>query len=129
LLDDQWRAYNIIDWHLQQFVTGRCPDQLHMIIPGEGSVGKSRTIQTITENFARRGIQGMLVKVAYTGIAASVIDGKTLHNICMILLNGGKQSAQTMKRLEEYWQDKSYLIIDEMLMVSQALLAKVSNII
>ncbi|KIN94228.1 hypothetical protein M404DRAFT_35282 [Pisolithus tinctorius Marx 270] len=118
LLDDQQQAYNIIDWHLQQFVMGRCLDQLHMTIPREGSVGKLRTIQTITENFAHRGIQGMLVKVAYTGIAASVIDGKTLHNICMILLNGGKQSAQMMKRLEEYWQDKSYLIIDEMSMVS-----------
>ncbi|KIN95181.1 hypothetical protein M404DRAFT_61517, partial [Pisolithus tinctorius Marx 270] len=129
LLDNQQRAYDIIDWHLQQFVSGHCLDQLHMIIPGEGGVGKSKTIQTISENFAWRGIGGMLVKAVYTGIAASVIDGKTLHNIGMIPLNGGKQSAQTMKKLEDYWHDKSYLIIDEMSMLSRPFLAKLSNII
>ncbi|KIO04588.1 hypothetical protein M404DRAFT_142574 [Pisolithus tinctorius Marx 270] len=81
LLDDQWRAYDIIDWHLQQFISGWCLDQLCMIIPGEGGGGKSKTIQMITENFVWQGVGGMLVKATYTGIAASVIDGKTLHNI------------------------------------------------
>ncbi|KIO11182.1 hypothetical protein M404DRAFT_20672 [Pisolithus tinctorius Marx 270] len=88
LLVDQRRAYDIIEWHLQQFVAGRCPDQLRMIIPGEGGVGKSKTIQTITDNFYRHGIGGMLVKAAYTGIAASVIDGKTLHNIAVLPFGG-----------------------------------------
>ncbi|KIN94791.1 hypothetical protein M404DRAFT_98806, partial [Pisolithus tinctorius Marx 270] len=127
LLEDQRRAYDIIDWHLQQLMAGRCPDQLRMIIPGEGGVGKLKTIQTITENFVRRGIERILVKAAYTGIAASVIDGKTLHNIGNVTHR--KQSAQTMKRLEEYWHDKHYLIIDEMSMVSRPFLAKLSHII
>ncbi|KIN94128.1 hypothetical protein M404DRAFT_169106, partial [Pisolithus tinctorius Marx 270] len=129
LLEDQQQAYDIIDWHLQQLMAGRCPDQLRMIIPGEGGVGKSKTIQMITENFVWRGIERILVKSAYTGIAASVIDGKTLHNIGMIPLRGGKQSAQTMKRLERYWHDKCYLIIDEMSMVSRPFLAKLSQIL
>ncbi|KAI6002446.1 hypothetical protein F5J12DRAFT_894213 [Pisolithus orientalis] len=38
LLEDQQHTYNIIEWHLQQFVSGRCPDQLHMIIPSKGGV-------------------------------------------------------------------------------------------
>ncbi|KAF8443783.1 hypothetical protein L210DRAFT_3334866, partial [Boletus edulis BED1] len=58
--------------------------QLLMLIPGEGGVGKSKTIQTITQNFRRRGASHLLVKSAYTGIAASLIDGKTLHVICQI---------------------------------------------
>ncbi|KIN97096.1 hypothetical protein M404DRAFT_57923, partial [Pisolithus tinctorius Marx 270] len=129
LLEDQRQAYDIIDWHLQQFVTGGCPDQLHMIIPGEDGVGKSKMIQTIMDNFAHRGVSGMLVKVVYTGIAALVIDSKTLHNIGMIPLNSGKQSAQTIKKLENFWHEKAYLIIDEMSMLSRPFLAKLSNII
>ncbi|KAF8137246.1 hypothetical protein EV363DRAFT_1138415, partial [Boletus edulis] len=60
------------------------PQQLLMIIPGEGGVGKSKTIQTITENFNRLGASHLLAKSAYTGIAASIIDGKTLHVIGQI---------------------------------------------
>ena len=129
LLEDQRRAYNIVDWHLQKMLSGLNPPQLHMIIPGEGGVGKSKTIQTITDNFVSHGAGSMLVKSAYTGIAASVIDGKTLHVIGMIPINGGKQSAVTMKVLEEYWIDKHYLIIDEISMVSREFFAKLSNVI
>jgi len=118
LLDDQCRAYDIIDWHLQQYLCGKCPQQMRMIIPGEAGVGKSKTIQTITDDFVDRGVGHILVKAAYTGLAASIIDGKTLHHIAMLLLHGGKQSAKTMKALEAYWRDKHYLIIDEMSMVS-----------
>jgi len=129
LLEDQRRTYDIVDWHLQKFLSGFNPPQLRMVIPGEGGVGKSKTIQTITDNFVSRGVAGMLVKSAYTGIAASVIDGKTLHVIAMIPINGGKQSAVTMKALEDYWNDKHYLIIDEISMVSREFFAKLSNII
>ena len=129
LLEDQHRAYNIVDWHLQKLLSGFNPPQLRMVIPGEGEVGKSKTIQTITDNFVSRGVGGMLVKSAYTGIAASVIDGKTLHVIAMIPINGGKQLAITMKALEDYWKDKHYLIIDEISMVSRKFFAKLSNII
>ena len=129
LLEDQCRAYDIVDWHLQEFLSGVKPPQLCMIIPGEGGVGKSKTIQTITDNFVSCGAAHMLVKSVYTGIAASVIDGKTLHVIGMIPINGGKQSAVTMKSLEDYWNNKHYLIIDEISMVSREFFAKLSNII
>ncbi|KAI1785899.1 hypothetical protein LXA43DRAFT_864478, partial [Ganoderma leucocontextum] len=52
---------------------------LHMIIHGEGGTGKSRVIQTVTEAFNSRRSTFLLVKAAYTGIAASLIDGKTTH--------------------------------------------------
>jgi hypothetical protein len=39
------------------------------------------------------------VKGAYTGIAALVIDGRTLHVLAGIPVGGEKQSGQTLKRL------------------------------
>ncbi|KAJ3729825.1 hypothetical protein C8R42DRAFT_549590, partial [Lentinula raphanica] len=55
------------------------PPKLRMIIHGEGGTGKSRVIQTITKMFETKKASSMLLKSAYTGIAASLIDGKTLH--------------------------------------------------
>jgi hypothetical protein len=100
-----------------------------MIIPGEAGVGKSKVIQTITENFRQSGVDQWCVKGAYTGIAASLIDGKTLHVLAGIPIKGRKQSAQTVKKLREFWRTKRYLIIDEMSMLSRSFLAKLCQII
>lgn len=100
-----------------------------MIIPGEAGVGKSKMIQTITENFNAHGVGSILVKAAYTGLAASIIDDKTLHYVAMLPLQGNKQSAQTLKALKSYWQDKHYFIIDEISMVSHEMFMKLSSII
>jgi hypothetical protein len=129
LNDDQRRAYDIVDWHLQDTIKGRKPPQLLMIIPGEGGVGKSKVIQTITENFRLSGVEHWCVKGAYTGIAASLIDGKTLHVLAGIPIKGRKQSAQTIKKLREFWRTKHYLIIDEMSMLSRSFFAKLCQII
>ncbi|KAH7930557.1 hypothetical protein BV22DRAFT_1000524, partial [Leucogyrophana mollusca] len=118
LLKDQRRAYDIINWHLAETLANHNPPQLLMHIPGEGGVGKSKTIQTITENFQCRGVEHILVKAAYTGIAASIIDGKTLHMAALVPMNGREQSAKTSKRLAALWKPKRYLIIDELSMIS-----------
>lgn len=94
---------------------------MRMIILGKVGVGKSKIIQTITENLITRDMGGILVKGAYTGLAASVIDRKTLQ--------GGNQSAQTIKARLIYWRDKHYIIIDETSMESCGLFAKLSSII
>ncbi|KAI6152805.1 hypothetical protein EDD17DRAFT_1490991, partial [Pisolithus thermaeus] len=75
----QRRAYDIVMWHLGQTLSGGRPPPLRMLVHGEGGTGKSRVIQSITECFARRGARHLLVKAAYTGVAASLIDGKTTH--------------------------------------------------
>ena len=129
LNDDQRRAYDILDWHLQESIDGKVPPQLLMFIPGEGGVGKSKLIQTMTRSFESRGKSQWCVKGAYTGIAASLIDGKTLHVLGGIPVRGGKQSAQTLKRLRTFWKDKHYLIIDEVSMLSRCFFAKLSRII
>ena len=103
LNDEQQHAYDIINWHLEETIAGKKPPQLLMNIPGEGGVGKSRLIQTITRNFEEKGVGKLLVKGAYMGIAASLIDGKTLHVLAGIPISGGKKLAQTIKRLCEFW--------------------------
>ncbi|KAI0728096.1 hypothetical protein C8Q72DRAFT_780541, partial [Fomitopsis betulina] len=79
LLLDQRRAYNIITSHLDHTLAGESPRQLLMIMVGEGGTGKSRVIQTVTQYFKVRQAEDLLQKAAYTGIAASLIDGKTTH--------------------------------------------------
>ena len=129
LNDDQRRAYDIVDWHLKETIVGKQPPQLLMVIPGEGGVGKSKVIQIITQNFQKCGKREWWVKGAYTGIAVSLIDGKTLHVLAGIPVRGGKQSAHTMKKLHAFWRTKRYLIIDEVSMLSRAFFAKLSQII
>ena len=129
LNDDQRRAYDIVDWHLRDTIDGNIVPQLLMMIPGEGGVGKSKLIQTITQNFERQKKGYWCVKGAYTGIAASLIDGKTLHVLGGIPVRGGRQSAQTLKKLHDFWSDKRYLIIDEVSMLSRSFLAKLSQVI
>src|SRR6266404_4262873 len=102
------------------------PAQLLMLMPGEGGVGKSQTIQAITKNFCHHNTVDILVKRAYTGIAASLIDGKTLHIIAQIPVNNGKRSQKANKKLTSFWSNKQYLIIDKMLMVACHILMKVS---
>ncbi|KAI9067822.1 hypothetical protein FKP32DRAFT_1563049, partial [Trametes sanguinea] len=79
LRQDQRRAYDIVNWHLDQTLSGAEVPPLRMLLVGEGGTGKSRVIQTITAMFAKKGASHMLAKGAYTGIAASLISGKTLH--------------------------------------------------
>ncbi|KIK80329.1 hypothetical protein PAXRUDRAFT_36220 [Paxillus rubicundulus Ve08.2h10] len=92
LLSDQRHAYDIIDWHLSETLAGCNPPQLLMIIPGEGGVGKSKMIETITQNFKCQGVTHLLTKSVYTGIAASIVDGKTLHVIMQTPVNAHERS-------------------------------------
>ena len=124
LNEEQRRAYDIVDWHLEETIQGKAPPQLLMMIPGEGGVGKSKLIQTVTQNFQQRNIGQWWVKGAYTGIAASLIDGKTLHVLAGIPIRGRRQSAQTLKKLREFWRTRRYLIINEVSMLSRSFFCK-----
>ncbi|KIL62904.1 hypothetical protein M378DRAFT_80562, partial [Amanita muscaria Koide BX008] len=85
---DQARAYDIIIWHLEQTLSAaEGLEPLRMIIYGEGGTGKSRVIQTVSETFVAKGVKHILFKSAYTGVAASLIDGKTTHTLASLSLN------------------------------------------
>ncbi|THU83028.1 hypothetical protein K435DRAFT_690331, partial [Dendrothele bispora CBS 962.96] len=106
LKEDQRRAYDIITWHLDQTLAGRKPPPLRMVLYGEGGTGKSRVIQTVTEYFERHHAKHLLIKAAYTGVAASLIDGKTLHVIGHISVKRSGAftiSDETKRKLQEFW--------------------------
>ena len=128
LKPDQLRAYQIISWHLRETIAGKSPPPLQMILYGEGGTGKSRVIQTVTEAFTRCGVGSMLVKAAYTGVAASLIGGKTTHVIGGLSLNStGAVSDVVKRKLQDFWKNVRYLIIDEYSMLSKSFLKVLSR--
>jgi hypothetical protein len=130
LKPDQFRAYDIIVWHLDQTLAGKEPPPLRMIIHGEGGTGKSKVIQTVTDAFTFREAMALLLKAAYTGVAASIILGKTLHFIGHISVDQSGHihlSDETKAKLQAFWKDFVYLIIDECSMLSKSFLAKLSR--
>ncbi|CCO35593.1 DNA repair and recombination protein pif1,mitochondrial [Rhizoctonia solani AG-1 IB] len=96
---------------------------------GAGGTGKSRVIQTITNEFKRRGCEEKLLKSAYTGIAASLIDGKTTHHIASISVGDSKKvlSVDAKKKLGILWKEVDYLVVDECSMLSKPFLAQLSR--
>ena len=101
LRPDQARAYGIVRWHLDQTLNGADPPPLRMVFYGEGGTGKSRVIQTLTDTFEAKGAKDMLVKAAYTGVAASLVDGKTTHVIASISLHSkGSIRDEAKKKLQ-----------------------------
>ena len=124
---DQFRAYDIITAHLDATLAGQRQPPLRMLIHGEPGTGKSKVIQTATEYFVHRGANFMLQKAAYTGIAASLIDGKTTHTIAMLSPRKVHSiSAKTKGKLQAHWKYIQYLVIDELSMISKSFLAKLS---
>ena len=99
-----------------------------MLILGKGGTGKSKVIQTITEYFAHQGVPHILLKAAYTGVAALIVDGKTTHTIAIVSM--GKHttlSDESKVKLQQFWQHISYLIIDELSMLAKKFLAVLSH--
>lgn len=128
LKPDQLRAYHIVTWHLGKTLRGDNIPPLRMVLYGEGGTGKSRVIQTITEAFAAHGVSHMLMKAAYTGVAASLVDGKTTHVIgCLSLGSKDNVNDATKKKLQDFWRNIRYLVIDEYSMLSKSFLAALSR--
>ena len=128
LKPDQLRAYRIVTWHLGETLCGADIPPLRMVLYGEGGTGKSRVIQTITEAFAAHGVSHMLMKAAYTGVAASLVDGKTTHVIgCLSLGSKADVSDAAKKKLQDFWRNIRYLIIDEYSMISKSFLVTLSR--
>lgn len=128
LLADQRRAFDIINWHLKETLAHRDPPQLLMQIHGEGGTGKSMVIRAVTKFFEAERVGGMLSRSAYTGIAASIIDGKTLHTIAGLPLKGRLPSDATVRRVAALAILRHYLILDEVSMISKPFFARLSAV-
>ena len=131
LKDDQYRAYDIITNHLKETLGGSKPPPLRLVIHGEGGTGKSKVIKTITQFFLCKGVGYMLLKSVYTGIAASLIEGKTTHSIAMISQGKATNTLSDKRKckLQNFWKNYTYLVIDEMSMISKSFLALISHVI
>ena len=128
LRPDQRRAYDIVERHLAQTLRGENHEPLRLLLHGEGGTGKSKVIQTITELFRSKGIEHWLMRAAYTGVAASLIEGKTTHTIGQIGRGHGKpMSEETLQRMALFWQHIDYLILDECSMLRKWFLAALSK--
>lgn len=125
---DQFWAYDIIRWHLEQRLSGEDLPPLHMIVYGKGRTGKSKVIQTVTEAFTCNRAKYMLVKSVYTGVAASLIDGKMTHTLASLsMASDGSLSDKSKLKLQRMWQSKEYLVIDEYSMISKTFFALLSK--
>jgi hypothetical protein len=124
---DQLRAYEIIVWHLDQVLAGKNPPPLRMLLHGEGGTGKSKVIQTVTQAFVDRAVSHWLLKAAYTGVAASLINGKTTHIIGGISIKNGELSDEAKANLQKFWQHFRYLILDETSMLAKEFFALLSR--
>ena len=124
---DQYCTYDIVTWHLDKVLSGERPPPLWQVIHGEGGTGKSKVIQTVTKHFVAHRARYMLIKSAYTGIAASIIEGKTTHTITMISRHNQSRplSDESRWKLQGY----TYLIINEISMISKSFFAQLSRFI
>ena len=70
----------------------------------------------------------MLIKAAYTGVTASLIDGKTTHVIISLSLHSkGLVKDEAKKKLQEFWWEVCYLVINKFSMLSRPFLATLSR--
>jgi hypothetical protein len=63
----------------------------------------------------------------HIGIAASLIQGKTTHQVGCISVNGKPLSNQGKAKLARIWKDIQYLILDEFSMLSRTFFAQLSE--
>lgn len=126
LNDAQYRAFDIVARQMELRLNGHHPPPLRMRLTGCPGTGKSKVIETITKAMKRWGLDDRMLRAAYTGIAASAIDGQTIHSI---LCAQGTHippdiSESRRKKLQALWDNKVLLIIDEDSMINKTLLSK-----
>lgn len=131
LFEEQRRAFDIVNDQVRRCMRGMDPEPLLMVVSGEGGVGKSKVIQTITSLFESLNVKHWLRKAAYTGVAASLIEGQTLHTLTSMPRSGraADQSAETIARLARTLGEAKFLIVDEVSMVASSFFAEMDTVI
>lgn len=133
---DQLRAHNIVAKHLSLFLHGAGEDQLLMYVTGAGGTGKTVLIKRIMKTFVNAGAEHLLATTATTGIAATPINGQTLHSWAGIPINpllGDNwmmaASNDNQEKRKRNMEGRRYLIIDEVSMMTTELLALLSQVL
>lgn len=117
---EQAMAVHIVSNHFLQ----SSPDQLLMYIAGVGGTGKSYVIKALDNIFSAFGCKNALLKTAPTGCAAVLIGGYTIHAVTMMSRN---KRANVSAQLEALWSGVTYLVVDEVSMISALLMTNISK--
>ena len=116
----QRTAYDIIYHHHQRFLEDKSSPPLHMIVCGTAGTGKSYLISAIAH-----ALGSTCLLTATTGMAAYNICGKTIHSALQLPVRTSYRDLQgsSLHRLQLEMKDISFIIIDEMSMIGQRMLA------
>ncbi len=125
LNDKQNAAYTAIVSHHTRLMSGQSIPPLHMIICGTAGTGKSYLITAISQ-----ALGSTCLLTGTTGMAGFNISGKTLHSALQLpVRNSNNRDLQgaSLQRLQLAMTSKLYIIIDEMSMIGQRMLAWVDR--
>ena len=134
LNERQLMVHNIITNQLRRHLNGENPPQILMMVHGEGGTGKSRLLKAISDTFASNGVSHLLAKTAMSGVAASIVNGSTLHGWAALPVKKGtntwvnRSSTEIGDRRRKNIGQAQWLTIDEMSMLTTPLLAHLSHI-
>ena len=116
---NQKKAYNIVKKHYDQHISNQKPQQLLMLICGTAGTGKSYLISALANLLGNT-----CLLTGTTGMAAYNICGKTLHSTIQIPINNTVTDLQgnSLRRLQQTFENKLYLLLDEMSMMGQRMM-------
>jgi hypothetical protein len=109
---------------------------LRLFITGGAGVGKSYVIKCVRELIMMASNNRGCMSCAPTGVAAFNINGRTLHTALSIPVDQKEMrtgagicaplQSDRLANMQALWRDVKYLIIDEVSMVSDSMMAKVN---
>lgn len=112
------------------------PAPLRLFVSGGGGTGKSYVLSAIRDHIMLVSRNRGCMVCAPTGVAAFHVQGRTLHGALSIMVDQKERGNQKRalaplegekeKDMLALWEHVHYLIIDEISMVSDTMLAKVS---
>ena len=123
-------AFRIIIDVFERERRGERVPPLRGAVLGEAGVGKSAVLRAAVDHMCRHACASWVRVGTFTGKAATIIDGRTLHSL-LGMSGKGDDGARTvasksLHTLQQQWQPVRFLLVDEISMVSCKLLAKVS---
>lgn len=105
------------------------PEQLLYHADGKAGTGKSFTIKA-TSSTLEKTLGNVLLRAAPTGIAAHIIQGRTLHSLLRLPIAAGEMprlSPRTLSTLQANFRDVTAMIIDEKSMLSLSTLSHIDQ--
>jgi hypothetical protein len=133
LNEQQQMAFDLVTSHLQAHPRNEQPPQRLMIMHGQGGTGKTAMLNAISKVFDDLGASHLLVKMAMSGVAASLIGGQTLHSWAVLPVRTPKTEKWITHPGKEVglWQKRNFavlwLTIDEMSILTTPLFDHLSQ--